>query len=42
MVLGLLAHVTPSIFLSRILWSEVLVYNSHVFQNSRSTKVIRH
>ena len=31
MVLGLLAHVTPSIFFSRILKSEGLVYSSHIF-----------
>ena len=34
MVLGVLAHVTPSIFFSRILWSEVLVYNSYVFRTA--------
>ena len=31
MVLGLLAYATPSIFFSRILRSEVLVYNSYFF-----------
>ena len=31
MVLGLLAHVTPSIFFSKILGSEALVYNSYFF-----------
>ena len=31
MVLGLLAHVTPSIFFSKILRSEALVYNSYFF-----------
>ena len=31
MVLGLLAHVTPSIFFSRILRSDALVYNSYFF-----------
>ena len=30
-VLGLLAHVTPSIFFSRFLKSEALVYSSYVF-----------
>ena len=40
--LGLLAHVTPSIFFSRILRSEALVYNWNFFQNSRSTGIIRH
>ena len=30
-VLGLLAHVTPSIFFSRILRSEALVYSSYFF-----------
>ena len=34
-------HVTPSDFLSRILWSEALVYESYFFQNSRSTEFIR-
>ena len=29
-------------FFSRIFRSEVLVYNSYFFQNSRSTKIIRH
>ena len=41
-VLGLLAHVTPTIFFSRILKSEALVYNSYFFQNSRFTEIIRH
>ena len=41
-VLGLLAHVTPSIFFSRILRSEALVYKSYFFQNSRFTEIIRH
>ena len=40
--LGLLAHVTPSIFFGRILRSEALVYNSYFFQNSRSMEIIRH
>ena len=31
MVLGLLAHVTPSIFFNRFLRSEALVYNSFFF-----------
>ena len=31
MVLGLLAHVTPSIFFSKILRSEALAYNSYFF-----------
>ena len=39
MVLGLLAHVRPSIFFSRILRSEGLVYNWYLFQNSRSTEI---
>ena len=30
-VLGLLAHVTPSIFFSRILKSKALVYSSFIF-----------
>ena len=30
-VLGLLAHVMPSIFFSTILKSEALVYSSHIF-----------
>ena len=30
-VLGLLAHVTPSIFFSRILESDALVYRSYIF-----------
>ena len=41
-VLGLLAHVTPSNFFSRILKSEVLVYSLYFFQNSRFTEIIRH
>ena len=41
-VLGLLGHVTSSLFFRRIFRSEVLVYNSYFFQNSRSTKIIRH
>ena len=41
-VLDLLAPVTPSVFFSRILRSEALVYNSYFFQNSRSTEIIRH
>ena len=41
-VLGLLVHVTPSNFFSRILKSEALVYKSYFFQNSRSTEIIRH
>ena len=41
-VLGLLAHVTPSNFFSRILKSEALVYNSYFFQSSRFTAIIRH
>ena len=39
MVLGLLAHVTRSIFFTRILWSEVLVYNSYVFQKAVQRKL---
>ena len=39
-VLGLLEHVTPSIFLSRILRSEAFVYSSHFFQNSHSTEIM--
>ena len=39
-VLGLLAHVTPSNFFSRILKSEALVYNSYFFQNSRFKEII--
>ena len=31
MVLGVLAHLTPSIFFSRFLRSEALVYNSYIF-----------
>ena len=44
MVLGLLAHLTPSIFFRRILRSETLrvVHNSYFFQKSRSTEIIRH
>ena len=52
MVLGLLAHVTPSIFFSRILRSEALVYDGYIyiyiyiyfffFQNNSSTEIIRH
>ena len=34
MVLGLLAHVTPSIFWSRILRNEALVYNSYFFRTA--------
>ena len=30
-VLGLLAHITPSICFGRILWGEALVYNSYIF-----------
>ena len=41
-VLGLLAHVMPSIFFGRILRSETLVHNSYFFQNSRSMEIIRH
>ena len=37
-VLGLLAHVTPKFFFSRILRSEALVNNSYFFQNSCSTE----
>ena len=33
-VLGLLAHVTPSFFFSRILRSEALVYNSYFFRKT--------
>ena len=40
-VLGLLVHVTPSIFFRRILRSEALVYKSYIFQNSRFTEIIR-
>ena len=35
MVIGLLAHVTPSVVFSRILRSEALVYKSQFFQNIR-------
>ena len=41
-VVGLLAHVTPSFFFTKILRSENLVYNSYFFQNSRSTEIIGH
>ena len=41
-VLGLLVHVTPSIFFSKILRREALVYKSYFCQNSRSTEIIRH
>ena len=41
-VLGLLMHVTPSNFVSRILKSEALIYNSQFFQSSRFTEIIRH
>ena len=41
-VLGLPVHATPSNFFRRILRSEALVYKSYFFQNSRSTKIIRH
>ena len=41
-VLGLLAHVMPSNFFSRILKSEALVYNSYFFENSRFTEIVRH
>ena len=41
-VLGLLAHVTPSNFFSRIRKSEALVYNLYFFQSSRFTTIIRH
>ena len=41
MVLGLLEHVTPSIFLSRILRSEAFVYSSHFFQNIHCTEIMR-
>ena len=41
-VLGLLAHVTPSVFFSIILRSEALVYKSYFFQNSRSTEISGH
>ena len=41
-VLGLLVHVTPSSFSSRILRREALVYKSYVCQNSRSKEIIRH
>ena len=41
-VLGLiLVHVTPSVFYSRILRNEALVYNSYVSQNSRFTEIFR-
>ena len=42
LVLGLLVHVTPSIFFSRILRSEALVYKSYFCQNSRSPEFFRH
>ena len=41
-VIGLLAHVTPSIFFSKILRSEAFVYNSYFFQNSCSTEILLH
>jgi len=41
-VLGLLVHVTPLIFFSRILRSEALVYKSYFVQRSRFTEIIRH
>ena len=41
-VLGVLAHVTPSNFFSRILKSEALVYSSYIFLISRFTEIIRH
>ena len=41
-VIGLLAHATPSIFFSKILRSEVFVYNSYFFQNSCSTEIFLH
>ena len=41
-VLGLLAHVTPSICFNKMLRSEALVYNRYFFQNGRSTEIIRH
>ena len=41
-VLRLLAHVTSSIFFSRILRSKALVYNAYFIQNRRSTEIIRH
>ena len=34
MILGLLAHLTPSIFFSRFLRSEALVYNSYFFRTA--------
>ena len=37
--LGLLAHVTPSIFFSRILKRETLVYNSYFFRTAVSRKL---
>ena len=40
-VLGLVTHVTPSNFISRILKSEALVYKSYFFQNRRFTEIIR-
>ena len=40
MVLGLLVHLTPLIFFSRILWSEALVYKSYFFQKSRLRKLL--
>ena len=36
LVLGLLVHVTPPVFFSRILRSEALVYKLYFCQNSRS------
>ena len=36
-------HVTPSIFFSRIVSSEALVYNSHFFfENGRFKEIIRY
>ena len=42
LVLGLLVHVTPSIFFSRIVRSEALVYKSYFCQNTRSPEFFRH
>ena len=40
--IGLLVHVTPLNFFSRILRSEALVYKSYFFQKSRFSEIIRH
>ena len=42
LVLGLLVHVMPSIFFSKILRSEALVYKSYFCQNTHSPEFFRH